>query len=290
LFGHEIASKRVRPTGDVAILRETGPRRVVLQLEGVLFFGNADRLAHQVKHLFGRANTVVLDFKRVSDIDVSGATVLRNLVQRSREGGKHLVFCNVPAAQTSVIQSIFGHTAPAEPPVLLDLDTTLEYVEERALAEHAHRRAGVDLLSLHEIDFLHGLSADELANLEKAMTLREFAAGEILCHEGDAGDRMWLLLKGSVSVRLNVNDQRRSLRIASLARGTTVGEMSLIEAARRSATIVADEPVVCCELERSHFDALRHTQPEIAAKLLANLARELARRLRRTSEDLRPDR
>ena len=78
-----------------------------------------------------------------------------------------------------------------------------------------------------------------------------------------------------------------NLRIASLSRGTTIGEMALVEHARRSATIVADEHVVAYELLRSGYTLLLSEQPVIATKLLTNLSRELARRLRRTSEDLR---
>ena len=98
---------------------------------------------------------------------------------------------------------------------------------------------------------------------------------------------MWLLAKGSVSVRLISPDGRTNLRIASLSRGTTIGEMALIERVPRSATIVADEHVVAFELPRDSFDFLLIEHPAIATKLLGNLARELARRLRRTSEDLR---
>ena len=78
-----------------------------------------------------------------------------------------------------------------------------------------------------------------------------------------------------------------NLRIASLSRGTTIGEMALVEQARRSATIVADEHVIAYELLRGDYARLLSEHPEIATKLLANLSRELARRLRRTSEDLR---
>jgi CRP-like cAMP-binding protein len=98
---------------------------------------------------------------------------------------------------------------------------------------------------------------------------------------------MWLLAKGSVSVRLISADGHLNLRLASLSRGTTIGEMALVEQARRSATIVADEHVVCYELLRDGYARLLSEHPVIATKLLTNLSRELARRLRRTSEDLR---
>ena len=98
---------------------------------------------------------------------------------------------------------------------------------------------------------------------------------------------MWLLAKGSVSVRLESGDGREGRRVSSLARGTTFGEMVLLESGRRSATIVADEPVACYELSRESFTKMLAEHPVIATKLLSNLARELTRRLRQTSEELR---
>ena len=79
---------------------------------------------------------------------------------------------------------------------------------------------------------------------------------------------MWLLAKGSISVRLTLGGGRESIRIASLARGTIIGEMCLINSARRSATIVADEQVVCYELLRDDFAMMLSDHPAIGTKLL----------------------
>ena len=65
-----------------------------------------------------------------------------------------------------------------------------------------------------------------------------------------------------------------------------IGEMALVEL-KRSATIVADEGVVCYELPLEGFTRMVAEHPMIATRILRNLARELSRRLRRTSEDLR---
>jgi CRP-like cAMP-binding protein len=51
--------------------------------------------------------------------------------------------------------------------------------------------------------------------------------------------------------------------------------------------IIADEDVVCYALSGADFAMLLHDKPAIAATVMRNTARELARRLRRTSEDLR---
>jgi CRP-like cAMP-binding protein len=45
--------------------------------------------------------------------------------------------------------------------------------------------------------------------------------------------------------------------------------------------------VICYELRRKDFERLLADAPQLATKLLANLSRELARRRRKTSDDLR---
>jgi len=284
--GADIQSKRIRPAADVAILNDTARQRSVLQLEGVLFFGNADDLSVRIRRLFQASEMIALDMRGVSDIDASGAASLTNLVKKCRELKKHLLFCEVPPAHIDRIAQLAGKSDAYEQQIKSDLDSALEWMEERSLQIHADKRSKADVLQLAEIDFLAGLDDAALRRLSEVLTERNFAAGEIICRRGDQGDRMWLLTKGSVSVRLPTADGRGEKRIASLARGTIIGEMALVETARRSATIVADEPVVCYELPRSGFECLLTEQPLIATKLLANLSRELARRLRRTSEDL----
>jgi sulfate permease, SulP family len=285
--GSEIQSKRLRPTRDVAILRDTGSRRAVLQLEGVLFFGNADDLSAKVKTLFQQTDMIALDMRGVGDIDVSGANILANLISKSRELKKSLLFCEVRSAQLARLKGLFRKASEADELIKPDLDSALEWMEEKSLLLHADQRSQADVLTFSEIDFLAGIEQSDLDRLSEVLTRREFAPGEMICREGDEGDRMWLLAKGSVSVRLKPANGQENIRIASLARGTTIGEMSLIESTRRSASIVADEQVVCYELLRDGFAKMLADYPAIATKLLSNLARELSRRLRRTSEDLR---
>lgn len=285
--GSELFSRRIRPAEDVGILERTGLRRAMLQLEGVLFFGNADALAARLKELFDRADMVALDLAAVSDIDVSGATILRNVAAKAREKGQYLLFCNVPDSQEGIIASIALAAAGPGVAVMRDRDAALEWMEEKTLAGLEQRRTRPQPLPLDRIDFLAGLSERELAALATVLVPRQFHPGEALCREGGEGDRMWLLVKGSVSVRIRVPDQRGFRRITGLGEGTTVGEMALIEGTPRSATIVADDGVVCYELHRSGFATILQNHPAIAAKMLGNLARELSRRLRLTSADLR---
>jgi MFS superfamily sulfate permease-like transporter len=281
--GDVVMSKRMRSAEDVAVLRETGPRRVVLELHGVLFFGNADDLAEATSQEFARAETIIFDCRGVTDVDVSGATILRNLFERSRRQTKRLILCNLPPVHMDMMQGIAA--GGKELSIFPDLDSALEWIEEQVLHAQANGRVKTEVLPLARHDFAQGLDDSERVVLAFHLVTKEFAAGATLCVEGEPADRMWLITKGSVSVRLSA--ARGTRRIASCAVGTTVGEMAFIEGVARSASVIADEDTVCYELGRPAYDQILRTHPAIANKLLTNLSLELARRLRRTSDELR---
>jgi CRP-like cAMP-binding protein len=58
------------------------------------------------------------------------------------------------------------------------------------------------------------------------------------------------------------------------------GELAMLDAATRSATVTADSELVCYILSGEEFTALSEQAPPLAIKLLANLARRMSHRLR----------
>jgi len=61
------------------------------------------------------------------------------------------------------------------------------------------------------------------------------------------------------------------------------GELAILDAGKRSATVVADDDVVCAVLSASDFDELSRNAPAVAIKILTGLGRELSGRLRRAN-------
>ena len=61
------------------------------------------------------------------------------------------------------------------------------------------------------------------------------------------------------------------------------GEVALLDRQPRSATVMADEDVVCYVLSEEAFHGLGREHPAIAITLLTNLERELSRRIRRAN-------
>lgn len=118
--------------------------------------------------------------------------------------------------------------------------------------------------------------ARELASV---VALRALAAGETLIEEGGADNDIYLILTGSMSVRV------RGRHVAVRPHGQHVGEMAVINPAeRRSASVVALEPSVVALIRESDFASLAAKVPE----LWRRLASELADRLRQRNVYVRP--
>jgi sulfate permease, SulP family len=282
--GDEVLSKRVRPSEDLARLRESGQRRAILELDGVMFFGNADELARELDQLFSQVDMLLLDLDRVDDIDFSAAAILRHAIAKAARRGKILLLSGAtPDTREMLTGPQSGGSVPASA-FLPDVDTALEWMEEETLRRET--RSAATSVPLREHEFLRGLTDDEFGLLAALLRPRRFAVGAVVCREGDDADEMWILTRGSVSVRLRSDDGALSRRVRSLGVGTVVGEMALMYQ-QRSATVVADEDVESYALAKSAYVSILRDHPAIAAKLLANILHDTMERLRTTSDQLR---
>lgn len=110
----------------------------------------------------------------------------------------------------------------------------------------------------------------------------EFAAGEAIVREGEDGDSLFVICRGSVEV-LKVSaaaDGMVAKRIAVLNVGDVFGEMELIDMQRRSATVRALEAVSVLALSNGDLFRIYESDMPTFTLIVLNLARELSRRLR----------
>ncbi|MGH3509876.1 MAG: Crp/Fnr family transcriptional regulator [Nocardioidaceae bacterium] len=125
-------------------------------------------------------------------------------------------------------------------------------------------------LLFHELD-------DEASEaLRASMTESHLRRGEVLFHEGDAGDKLYVVTDGKVKLGRTSSDGRENL-LAILGPGQMFGELSLFDPGPRSATVTAVTDTTLASL--SHEDLLRWLdgRPAVARALLAQLAGRLRR-------------
>ena len=141
-------------------------------------------------------------------------------------------------------------------------------------------------MALHNFSLAAGLAAEEQAQLATLTRGEELPAGTVLFREGDQGDSFFMLAKGTVTIRL-VSGRRAPIQLANLIPGVIFGEMAMLEGERRSADAIADTEIVIYEVTKANFDNVLGVNPTLAAKWVANIAREIAARLRVTNNELR---
>jgi len=130
-------------------------------------------------------------------------------------------------------------------------------------------------LSAPEIPFLVGLDPAAIEAVRARMVPVAVPAGKILFEQGAPGDALYTLVSGVVGVSARDHNGRPT-RIARLRPPEIFGEMALLSAAPRAATVIALRDAHLLQLTRDAFETVIAEHPHT----LLYLARMLADRLR----------
>jgi MFS superfamily sulfate permease-like transporter/CRP-like cAMP-binding protein len=280
LSGERLRSKRVRSHREMAALSEHAQEILVLELQGVLFFGNSDDLAAELRKLQSAVRIVILDMRRVTDVDISGIAALRNSAARLRKSDAMIAVCRADRRFDRLVRQALGEDAR----MFGDRDDALEWAEQEILLRPGHEKMASDL-DLAEADVADRMTPRQLEVLHAHTFTERYPSGTVLCQSGDAPDRIWIVRKGSVGIR--VRSGRGNIRLASLGPGCSVGEMGLLDKRARSADVYAETALEAYVMTAEKFEAILRDHPDTGQAILTNIARQLAQRLRATSEDLR---
>jgi SulP family sulfate permease len=287
--GDAVHSRRTRWEPDMVALSEHGRGIRIMELDGPLFFGSAEMLMERLDDAVrDGARYVLLDFKRVNEVDSTGALFLTQAHDRIRQAGRQLLLSGTGdnANTQAVLRDAGVLAALTRDRVFADLDHALEWAEDDLLARLAGEERSGGEFPFDRMDLVRGFTSAELGAFKAILAKRVFGAGETLVSEGEEGHEVYLLAKGSASVHLRLPGHSRVERIVTFSPGTAFGEFALLDSETRSATVIADEEVTCYVLERKAFDDLGKEHKDVALKLLTNLGRELSLRLRRANRML----
>ncbi|MFI4982575.1 MAG: SLC26A/SulP transporter family protein, partial [Nevskiales bacterium] len=284
--GDVLRSRKTREPRLMQLLATHGHRIVVFELEGAMFFGTAEKLIHQIEKVAKEgASSVIVDFKRVTDVDSTGARFLIQANDALVKQGKVLLLSSVDENSRlgQFLRDMAVIAALTKSRVFVDNDQALEWAEDHLiLAELGDIELGAEF-PFNQLDIFAGLDGAELEVIKGKLSRRTYAKGETVFREGDAGQQLYVIAKGEASVRIRPPGSQRDIRLVTFAAGTVFGEVALLDTEVRSASVQADEDLVCYVLEHDVFQQLANSHPAIAVTLLRNLGRELSNRLRRAN-------
>jgi CRP/FNR family transcriptional regulator, cyclic AMP receptor protein len=125
-----------------------------------------------------------------------------------------------------------------------------------------------------------GARPKELEAVARLCTEVDVPSGRVLCREGETGQEFFVLESGSVTV--SVGGQQ----VATLGPGDFFGELALMDAGPRSATVTADGDVRVLVVSRQEFMGLLEQDPVVAVRMLPAIGARL--RSARTEQEQTP--
>ena len=108
-----------------------------------------------------------------------------------------------------------------------------------------------------------------------------FAEGQEVCHQGDPGDTMYVILGGTADVLIDTPGGQ--IAVAQMKKNSFFGEIAILCDVPRTATIKARETLTTLKITKDTFYRLVGEFPEMAIEVM----RELAHRVEDTNQKLR---
>lgn len=151
---------------------------------------------------------------------------------------------------------------------------------EPAASQGDHRMLSTieKVLILKQVDVFQQTPDDVLADIAALLEELEIPADETIFHKGDLGDSLYIVVGG----RLRVDDGERLLN--HLGERDVFGEMALLDAEPRVASVTAVEPTRLLRLDQAPFYELIVDRPEVAIGLIRVLTARLRARVRDVTE------
>jgi hypothetical protein len=199
----------------------------------------------------------------------------RELLAKALQDPEHAVRS---AAVRAVSGTTSGELPSIDPAVLAQTTKGVGrpgvYATLDANAAMASLTAVEKMMLIRQVPILGDLDAEDLEELATIVEERRVDAGKDLFREGDAGDAVYLIVKGTVRVIVGGGD-RPERTINELGPGQCIGEMAVLDASPRSATVRATDRVRTLRVPGEGFKRVMSERPEMSAAIVAELVKRM---------------
>jgi CRP/FNR family transcriptional regulator, cyclic AMP receptor protein len=139
---------------------------------------------------------------------------------------------------------------------------------------------------LKKVAIFKDLDSEELAQVAEVCKEEKFVSGEYIFHEGEHGNRLYLIVEGEVRISRDVPGSGEEA-LAILKAGALFGEMAVFDRSERSTHAISNGGTTALTITRPDFEMLLDFDRELAHKVLWACVRLLSTRLRSTNDSLR---
>lgn len=127
---------------------------------------------------------------------------------------------------------------------------------------------------LRRVPMFAGLADSQLDTLASASLRRSFPRNRTIVAEGEPSQSLYLLLSGRAKVQRS-DAEGKEVILAIIGSGEFFGEMSLIDDAPRSASVITIEPCDFIAIQKDSFKATLAQSPDMAMQIMRGLVKRL---------------
>jgi CRP/FNR family cyclic AMP-dependent transcriptional regulator len=128
---------------------------------------------------------------------------------------------------------------------------------------------------LKQMPLFSKLDLPQLESICSVTRVRHLGAKEELCHKGDSGTEVYVIISGKLKVG-HTSADGTDVVFNLMDSGEVVGEVAFLTGGVRTGTVSALEPTELLVLDRRDFLDFLRGQPEVALDMMALLAERLA--------------
>lgn len=131
------------------------------------------------------------------------------------------------------------------------------------------------IIFLKEVPFFRGMTINQLKVLTRVCEEELFAAGTTICHEGEPGGVLYVIVRGRVAVEREGRRKGSVARLATIEAHSYFGEITLFDTGPRTASIVALQDTFTLKIRREPLIALARQYPDLSLELIDVLSQRL---------------
>ncbi len=281
---YEYPSPRKRSDKHREILAENGNKGILLELQGDLFFATTDQLFRRVmKRLDGRL-IIILHFRRVLSIDMSGMVLLMQLVQIAGKKGTEIVFCHMHkrmgfGRKLKKAFALIENKQKIDVKIFHSTARALEYAEDQILRnvykDKDYRVA--DSLPFNENNMCRELKGEEVDILESISEKRIYKDKESVVHQGENSSSLYLITSGFVEQRLYYGEVSYKI-LAKYSPGTYFGKLTFLNPGPIAATFTALGDTTVYKIKRADMEKIAGDKKnDFLMDILFSIGRQLSK-------------
>jgi SulP family sulfate permease len=282
--GESFRSNVDRPKMYSQILHRKGELVYILELQGFIFFGTANKLLAQVRQRVEDAKRqaprfLLLDFRQVSGLDASAILSFNKMKQLAQGKQIILIFTGLsPEIRKKLDKDVLAPADAEVWKVFEDLQHGMAWCEEQIIAgvESVGLTASFKTI-LQQLDsFLP--APDGPRQLKTYCEKMETSAGQVLIEQGKPSSGLFFIETGGAEATLQLGDGR-STRLRKMSAGTIVGEIGVYSGRPATATVTTDQAGLIYFLSLEKMKEMERKHPDLAAAVHKFIAQLMSERL-----------